>query len=66
MKSALLAWLFCLPIWGFTQKANLSGTIKDAQNGEVLIGASVFISELKRGVTTTNLAFILFNSLLKR
>ena len=42
------------------KKANrhtVSGTIKDARNGEVLIGVNVFIEELKTGVATNSYGF---------
>jgi hypothetical protein len=35
----------------------VSGTIKDARNGEVLIGVNVFIEELKTGVATNSYGF---------
>lgn len=43
---SLLALLVLLPgaIWG--QKYTLSGTVKDAGNGEDLIGATIFVKEL--------------------
>ncbi|NJN34846.1 MAG: carboxypeptidase-like regulatory domain-containing protein [Saprospiraceae bacterium] len=45
------------PIISFCQKFTLSGTIKDAQNGEYLIGASVYLPELKRGALTNEFGF---------
>ncbi len=61
MKKAFLpifsfALLF-LPFLSFCQKFTLSGTIKDAQNGEFLIGASVYLPELKRGALTNEYGF---------
>ncbi len=39
------------------QKATLSGYIKDASNGEALIGAGIFVEELKRGATSNVYGF---------
>ena len=33
----------------FSQKSTLSGYIRDAETGEEMIGASIFIKELKTG-----------------
>ena len=55
------ALLFCHFQFGLraqtNQKATLSGYIKDAANGEALIGAGVFVEELKRGVSTNVYGF---------
>jgi hypothetical protein len=40
-----------------TQKSTLSGYIKDAANGEALIGAGIYVEELKRGATTNVYGF---------
>lgn len=41
----------------FAQKFTLSGYIKDASNGEVLLGASIYLSELKNGAVTNEYGF---------
>ena len=41
----------------FAQKFTLSGYIKDASNGEELIGASVYLVELKTGAVTNEYGF---------
>jgi hypothetical protein len=57
MKIIILTYILSLPIIAFCQNATLSGTIKDAKNGEILIGASVYIAELKRGTITNEFGF---------
>ena len=39
------------------EKFTINGTIKDASNGEALIGATVFIAEIKGGSTTNEYGF---------
>ena len=48
--------LFCST--GMAQKQTISGTITDAGNGEVLIGANVYVTALDIGVTTNNYGFV--------
>ena len=57
MKKATTFFLFYLPFWAMSQNATLSGTIKDARNGEVLIGATISIPALKRGAITNEFGF---------
>src|SRR5450759_1522032 len=42
-------------------KITISGTIRDKSNGEVLIGAIIFIKELKTGATTNSYGFYSLN-----
>src|SRR6478736_5645690 len=54
----LLLLLMLLP--GFTiaqQKFTISGHVKDASNGEVLIGATVLVKEIGNGATTNEYGF---------
>jgi CarboxypepD_reg-like domain/TonB-dependent Receptor Plug Domain len=54
----LLLLLLLLP--GFTlaqQKFTISGHIKDASNGEALIGATVFVKEINNGATANEYGF---------
>lgn len=44
-----------------TQKHTLSGTVKDAKNGEDLIGVSISVSELKIGVATNTYGYYSLN-----
>lgn len=39
------------------KKYTLSGTMKDSQTGEALIGATVYITSMKKGTTTNNYGF---------
>ncbi len=44
----------------YTQAQNkftINGVVKDASNGETLIGATVYIKELKNGATTNEYGF---------
>jgi TonB-linked SusC/RagA family outer membrane protein len=43
----------CGTFWqAYAQQKNVTGTVKDAETGEALIGASVFVQGTQRGVTT--------------
>jgi hypothetical protein len=54
----LLFLMFCLPLLSLGQNATLSGTIKDARNGEDLIGATVRVIELKdKGARSNSYGF---------
>ncbi|MFN3446657.1 MAG: TonB-dependent receptor, partial [Bacteroidia bacterium] len=44
-----------------TQKYALSGTVKDAKNGEDLIGVSISVTELKTGVATNSYGYYSLN-----
>jgi CarboxypepD_reg-like domain/TonB-dependent Receptor Plug Domain len=57
MKKAILVFLWILPFGVNSQNVTLSGTIRDAQNGGILIGASVYLPELKRGTITNEFGF---------
>ncbi len=59
MRLLLLRLLLVL-LPGFTiaqQKFTISGYIKDVANGEALIGATVFVREIKNGATTNEYGF---------
>lgn len=51
----IISILFSLSILG--QKVTLSGTVKDASSGETIIGASVYLEELQKGVPTNVYGF---------
>jgi hypothetical protein len=59
MKKILLLFsVFLLTLQAFAQdKATISGYIKDAANGEGLIGVSVYVQELKTGTSTNAYGF---------
>lgn len=53
-----LAFLILLPFSLFSQtKYTVSGYVKDASNGEGLLGANVYIKENLTGITTNNYGF---------
>ncbi|MCY1722919.1 TonB-dependent receptor [Prolixibacteraceae bacterium Z1-6] len=54
--TVLLLWLVCI-FAAEAQNITLSGYLKDASNGEALIGATVYIKELKQGTTTNAYGF---------
>jgi hypothetical protein len=56
------AGMFCAlhatePVDGKKERRMISGHIKDAENGEVLIGATLFVKETKTGTATNNYGF---------
>jgi len=54
----LLFLLSCLSLSAFAQsKYTISGHIKDGANGEELIGATIYVEELKTGTTTNVYGF---------
>lgn len=58
LKLLFLIILFSLPILVFSQKKfTISGTVKDASNGEYLIGTNVYIKETFKGVSTNHYGF---------
>ena len=56
-KYILLIWLF-LPMFLFAQKKHtISGYIKDIQNGETLIGATIALKDKSKGITSNQYGF---------
>ncbi|MEN9001321.1 MAG: TonB-dependent receptor [Flavobacteriales bacterium] len=56
-KIGLLVIFSCFSLFGIGQKSTISGTVKDAQSGEDLISATIYVEELKTGVTTNVYGF---------
>jgi len=56
-KYAILSLLVCFGTLAIGQKHTISGYIKDASNGEALIGANVFIKEIQNGTVTNTYGF---------
>lgn len=56
-KLLLLFWSICISISLVAQKQTISGYIKDQSNGESLIGATVFVKELKTGAASNPYGF---------
>lgn len=57
MHNRLLFIFLFLPSLLWAQNSSLSGYVKDAANGEGLIGASVYVKELKTGNVTNTYGF---------
>ncbi len=53
----ILILLIIISLQGFTANVTLSGYLKDKANGEGLIGASVYFSQLKTGAITNSYGF---------
>jgi hypothetical protein len=51
---AVCALFVCLRSSAVAQNFSFSGTVRNAETGEALIGASIFVEELKTAGTTTN------------
>ncbi|MEZ4685952.1 MAG: carboxypeptidase-like regulatory domain-containing protein [Bacteroidia bacterium] len=45
-KAYFLFISLCLPLLAFSQKAQVSGTVKDAQNGEILPGTTILVEDM--------------------
>jgi hypothetical protein len=53
LKKYLIILLFLFPIFSFSQaRFNITGTVKDANSGETLLGANVYIKENLHGSST--------------
>ncbi len=58
MRYLLITALMFIACVAFAQeKVTLNGYVKDAENGEELIGVSVYVPQLKAGVTTNSYGF---------
>jgi hypothetical protein len=53
----ILILLIIISLQGFSANVTLSGYLKDKANGEGLIGASVYVEQLKTGVITNSYGF---------
>lgn len=53
----LLIFILLISTQVFSQKYTISGKIKDARNGEELIGATVYIEELKSGTASNEYGY---------
>ena len=56
-RSLLAPLLFLIAFAAQAQRFTVSGYVTDSATGEALIGASVFIQELNKGVPTNNYGF---------
>ena len=58
MKSILLALIFLFALQLNAQETStLSGYVKDGRSGETVIGAKVYIPEIRKGTITNNYGF---------
>ncbi len=58
MKKLLLLSIYVLPIFASAQKKiTISGNVKDLKSGEALIGASIYVTNEKRGTTSNSYGF---------
>ncbi|MFT4032869.1 MAG: TonB-dependent receptor [Siphonobacter sp.] len=62
MKRFLLTWILAFILTGIVtaqtvDKSSVAGYVKDAANGEGLIGVSVYVKELATGITTNSYGF---------
>jgi hypothetical protein len=57
MRLKILLLLLFLPGLLWAQKSTISGYVKEAASGEGLIGASVYVKELKTGNVTNTYGF---------
>ena len=58
MKNTIILFFFLIcSFFSISQNVTISGTIKDSQSGETLIGATVFVKELKIGASTNVYGF---------
>lgn len=56
----ILSFLFSAPL-AFGQRYTLSGYVKDAQSGEELLGAVIYIRELSQGTSTNTYGYYAIN-----
>jgi hypothetical protein len=57
IKLGFLFSLLLIISSSYSQKSTISGYIKDSKTGEVLIGANIYVEEIKRGVATNLYGF---------
>jgi len=50
-------FILCFAFNSLSQKFTLSGTIADSANGEAIIGAAIYIKEIKNGIGTNDYGF---------
>ena len=50
-------FVLLISMTAFSQEVTISGTLRDAETGETLIGANIYVPELKTGVSTNLYGF---------
>lgn len=62
MKSIILfCFFYGICVISLAQKVTVSGTVKDAENGETLIGVNVFDKKNQKGAVTNNYGFFSYS-----
>ncbi len=56
-RTLILFFFIFISQYALSQRVTLSGYIRDAANGEELIGANIYIEELKQGTSTNNYGY---------
>ena len=57
-RKKFFLFVLLLPLWCFAQKKyTLSGFVKDVQNGETLIGATISVKGGTKGISTNQFGF---------
>ncbi len=63
MKKYLVTVFLCLVVLSVVaQKSSVSGTVKDAETGETLIGVNIFDKKNQKGANTNNYGFFSYSS----
>lgn len=63
MKQFLITlFLVCLFFGAFAQKISVSGTVKDNETGETLIGVNIFDKKNQKGAVTNNFGFFSYTT----
>ncbi|MES2589453.1 MAG: TonB-dependent receptor [Bacteroidota bacterium] len=57
MKQFVFVFFLIVINFSFSQKSTLSGSINDAKTGETVVGAKIYIKDLKIGTTTNSYGF---------
>lgn len=62
MKKGIAITIIFLATFSFAQNFSISGTVKDARNGETVIGALVVLKELNKAASTNQYGFYSINA----
>ncbi|GAA0880863.1 TonB-dependent receptor [Algoriphagus jejuensis] len=64
MKNAFsFCCIYLICFYAYAQRTTISGTVKDAESGETLIGVNVFDKKSQKGSITNNYGFFSYSSL---
>jgi hypothetical protein len=62
LKRSLIIFLLAFSPTVFCQNFSISGTVKDAANGETIIGATLYLKEINKAVSTNQYGFYSLNA----